>query len=87
VARLEAEFEARGLDVLVDDRDERPGVKFKDADLIGSPFRVVAGAKALAKGCVEIRPRGSRESELVPVAEAAAWLEARCREALQALNG
>ena len=87
VARLEAEFEARGLDVLVDDRDERPGVKFKDADLIGSPFRVVAGAKALAKGCVEIRPRGARESELVPVAEAAAWLEARHREALQALNG
>jgi prolyl-tRNA synthetase len=87
VARLEAELEARGLDVLVDDRDERPGVKFKDADLIGAPFRVVAGAKALAKGCVEARPRGEKESRLVPVAEAADWLEKRYREALQALNG
>ena len=87
VDRIEADLESRGIDVLVDDRDERPGVKFKDADLIGSPFRVVAGAKALAKGCVEIRPRGAKESQMVPVAEAAAWLEARCREALQAVEG
>ncbi len=87
VERLEAELESRGLDVLVDDRDERPGVKFKDADLIGAPFRVVAGSKALAKGCVEVRPRGARESELVPVDGAAAWLEARHSEALRTLNG
>ena len=87
VDRIEVDLESRGIDVLVDDRDERPGVKFKDADLIGSPFRVVAGAKALAKGCVEIRPRGAKESQMVPVAEAAAWLEARCREALQVVEG
>lgn len=81
-ARLEAELEALGIDVLLDDRDERPGVKFKDADLIGCPFRVVAGAKALARGCVEVRPRGERESTLVPLAEAAARIGARVREAL-----
>ena len=73
--------------MLVDDRDERPGVKFKDADLIGAPFRVVAGSKALARGCVEIRSRGARASELVPVGEAVEWLEQHYREALQALNG
>jgi prolyl-tRNA synthetase len=87
VRQLEAELEARGLDVLVDDRDERPGVKFKDADIIGAPFRVVAGSKALARGCVEIRSRGARASELVPVGEAVEWLEQHYREALQALNG
>ncbi|NLF22979.1 MAG: proline--tRNA ligase [Lentisphaerae bacterium] len=82
-ARVERELEARGLDVLLDDRSERPGVKFKDADLIGLPFRVVAGAKALAKGCFEVRPRGAKESLLVPVDEVAAWLDERYREALQ----
>ena len=76
-------LEALGLDVLLDDRAERPGVKFKDADLIGLPFRVVAGAKALAKGCFEVRPRGEKESILVPVGEVAAWLEKRYEDALQ----
>ncbi|MDD5708847.1 MAG: proline--tRNA ligase, partial [Kiritimatiellae bacterium] len=78
-AQLEAQLEAKGIDVLVDDREERPGVKFKDADLIGCPFRVVAGTKALAKGCFEIRPRGTRETALTPVSEAAEWIEARVR--------
>ncbi len=45
---------AAGIEVLYDDRDERPGVKFKDADLIGIPVRVVVGAKSLADGKVEI---------------------------------
>jgi prolyl-tRNA synthetase len=49
---------ARGLDVILDDRDERPGVKFKDADLIGFPIRVGIGEKSLAKGEVEIKVRG-----------------------------
>ncbi len=87
-ARLEAELEAQGIDVLVDDREERPGVKFKDADLIGCPFRVVAGSKALAKGCFEVRPRGGRESTLVPTGEASAWLGERIRAALTCMaNG
>ena len=52
------QLEARGIQVLLDDRDERPGVKFKDADLIGIPFRLAIGEKSLARGEVEIKPRG-----------------------------
>lgn len=54
---LYAELTARGVEVLLDDRDERPGVKFKDADLIGIPLRVNLGEKALARGEVELKPR------------------------------
>ncbi|MDE3067530.1 MAG: proline--tRNA ligase [Verrucomicrobiota bacterium] len=53
-----AELAARGLDVILDDRDERPGVKFKDADLVGFPIRLAIGEKSLARGEVEIKPRG-----------------------------
>ena len=53
-----AELTARGVDVILDDRDERPGVKFKDADLVGFPIRLGLGEKSLAKGEVEIKPRG-----------------------------
>ena len=60
-----------GLDALLDDRDERPGVKFKDADLIGAPFRVTVGRKAAA-GTVELVARRGRQTEDVPLAEAAA---------------
>ena len=56
-AELEAALEAEKIDVLVDDRSERPGVKFKDADLIGFPVRVVVGAKGLSKGGVEVKAR------------------------------
>jgi len=53
-----AELTAHGMDVILDDRDERPGVKFKDADLVGFPIRLAIGEKSLAKGEVEIKPRG-----------------------------
>ena len=56
--KLYTEMIARGLDVILDDRDERPGVKFKDADLVGFPIRLAIGEKSLAKGEVEIKPRG-----------------------------
>jgi prolyl-tRNA synthetase len=52
-----AELTAKGIDVILDDRDDRPGVKFKDADLIGFPIRISLGEKSLAKGEVEIKPR------------------------------
>ena len=70
---LEAALEAKGVDVIVDDRAERPGVKFKDADLIGFPVRVVVGAKGLANGGVEVKRRDQDKSQtkVVPVAEAA----------------
>jgi len=53
-----AELMARGVEVILDDRDERPGVKFKDADLVGFPIRIALGEKSLARGEVEIKPRG-----------------------------
>ena len=52
-----AELTAQGVEVILDDRDERPGVKFKDADLVGFPIRIALGEKSLAKGEVEIKPR------------------------------
>ena len=68
--RIAADLAAAGLDALIDDRDERPGVKFKDADLIGFPVRVVVGAKSLADGKVEVSLRRDRQKQLVPVVEA-----------------
>ncbi|HEX4135632.1 MAG TPA: proline--tRNA ligase [Bryobacteraceae bacterium] len=62
-----------GIDALYDDRDERPGVKFKDADLIGVPYRVTVGKK-LAQGAVELATRKSRSSRDVPVADVVADL-------------
>jgi prolyl-tRNA synthetase len=56
--KIYAELTAKGVEVILDDRDERPGVKFKDADLVGFPLRVSIGEKSLAKGEVEIKPRG-----------------------------
>ena len=75
---LEAQLETAGVDVIVDDRAERPGVKFKDADLIGFPVRVVVGAKGLANGGVEVKRRCDDKSKMkvVPVAEAVAAIEA-----------
>lgn len=58
---------AHGIDTLLDDRDERPGVKFKDADLIGIPFRITVGKKALAQGKVELRDRQTKQTELVEI--------------------
>jgi prolyl-tRNA synthetase len=76
---------AAGVEVLWDDRDERPGVKFKDADLLGLPWRVTIGAKALATGNVEVKPRTEsdpKKAELVPVADAARVIGDRVKSAL-----
>jgi prolyl-tRNA synthetase len=54
-----AELTAKGIEVILDDRDDRPGVKFKDADLVGFPIRIGLGEKSLAKGEVEIKPRNA----------------------------
>jgi prolyl-tRNA synthetase len=56
---------AEGLDVLLDDRDLRPGEKFADADLIGCPIRVTVGKRSLADGAVDVRRRASGEEERV----------------------
>lgn len=75
--RLVAEWEAAGFDVLFDDRDERPGVKFKDADLWGIPVRVAVGKKGLAEpgGLAEWKLRKDRDFSKVPLADLTAKLK------------
>lgn len=63
-------LEQAGIEVLFDDRDERPGVKFKDNDLIGIPLRIVVGSKGLAEGKVEVKTRATGEVLSLPVEEA-----------------
>jgi prolyl-tRNA synthetase len=60
-----------GIDAIIDDRDERPGVKFKDADLVGIPYRVTVGPKGLADGVVELRRRRDGAARDLPTDRAA----------------
>ena len=76
---LAAELEAAGLDVLLDDRDERAGVKFKDADLIGIPYRINVGKKA-ASGQVELVARSRAQSTDVAIGEVVAQVRQRVEE-------
>jgi len=69
---LAAALESRGLSVILDDRDERPGFKFKDADLLGFPVRAVVSERSLAAGQIEIKRRGVDEKIMVAVADAPA---------------
>ncbi len=75
-----ASLREAGVDVLYDDRDERPGVKFKDADLIGIPVRIVVGGRSLAQGTVELSHRRDRERHAVApdavVSRVLEWLSA-----------
>jgi prolyl-tRNA synthetase len=70
-----------GIEVLFDDREERAGVKFKDADLIGIPIRIAVGKKGLAEGKAEFKLRGAKDFELVPFGE----LPARARALVDAI--
>jgi prolyl-tRNA synthetase len=67
--KLEKNLAEQGIEVLVDDRDERPGVKFKDGDLWGIPIRIAIGKKALAEGKVEWKLRSQKEIEMVAIDE------------------
>jgi prolyl-tRNA synthetase len=80
---LYQELQQRGVEVLLDDRDERPGVKFKDADLIGIPLRVTIGAKSLEKGCVELRWRRDGKIDEIAVADAAKIIDSLITQAVQ----
>jgi len=80
--KLYAELQAAGIEVLYDDRDERPGVKFNDADLIGLPLRLTVGDKGLKKGGVELKRRTDKVSDLVTVGE----VVARVKTAVEALQ-
>ena len=77
---LAGQLGAAGLDVLIDDRPERPGVKFKDADLVGCPIRLTISEKTMARDSVELtlRAAGRQKAQMVPLSEAVA----RCREAV-----
>ena len=78
--KLAAAAENAGADVLVDDRAERPGVKFKDADLIGIPLRLTIGSKGLKDGIVELKWRAQKDVAKVPLAEIEARLAAAVAE-------
>jgi prolyl-tRNA synthetase len=77
-----ARLVAKGVEVLLDDRDERPGFKFKDADLIGIPLRIVVGAKNLVEGKVELKHRRSGDVELLSIDEAVTKVQSLVAEAL-----
>jgi prolyl-tRNA synthetase len=70
-------LEAEGRSVLLDDRDQRPGEKFADADLLGAPFRVVVGKKTLEDGAVDVRDRRNGDEDRVGSLDAAKWVVAR----------
>jgi len=74
--KLYGALNGAGVELLYDDRDERPGVKFKDADLVGIPYRVTVGSRAIQEGQVEIRNRRSKQDSFVPVAETVARIQA-----------
>jgi len=85
VARLEQELEGAGIELLIDDRDERPGVKFKDADLIGIPLRATVGARGLKSAQIEFKLRSEldpKQVELLPQADAARLITERVRSLL-----
>jgi prolyl-tRNA synthetase len=71
---LYEELEAAGFDVLFDDRPQRPGVKFADADLLGIPHRLVIAEKAWDEGQIEYKSRRSPDTEMVPVANVTTFL-------------
>lgn len=85
--KLAASAEAAGADVLVDDRVERPGVKFKDADLIGLPLRITVGGRGLKEGIIEMKWRAQKEVTKIPLGEAEARVAASVAEARTAAAG
>jgi prolyl-tRNA synthetase len=96
--KLEQELEAAGVDVLTDDRDQRPGVKFKDVDLIGVPLRVVIGERGLKDGSIEVKWRHEAAARNLPLATAVEAILAElagakathdtyCRERIAARSG
>ena len=80
--KLYNDLNQAGIDVLMDDRDERPGVKFNDADLIGIPVRVTIGDKSLKDGNIEVKARSEKEKKLIPLEEAVGAI----KELLEKLN-
>jgi prolyl-tRNA synthetase len=78
--KLYEELSAAGLEVLLDDREDSPGVKFNDADLLGIPFRVTVSPRTLEKNSVELKKRSEKESEIVLLSDIAARLQGLIKE-------
>jgi len=84
--KFHAELMAAGIDVLLDDRDERAGVKFKDADLLGIPLRITVGDRKLKEGKVELKRRRDGEMWEVPVEELTAKIKELIAEDMERCN-
>ena len=80
---LYGELTKLGVEVLFDDRGEKAGFMFNDADLIGIPFRVIVSPKSMEKGVVEFKLRGSRDAEMIPLADAAKVLAEKVKDELK----
>jgi len=76
---LYSELAGAGIDVLLDDRDARPGVKLADAELLGIPHRIVVGERGLEAGKLEYRQRRASDNEEIPLAEFTAFIQSRLR--------
>ena len=74
--KVASQLAEKGVEVIIDDRDERPGVKFADNDLMGFPYQIVVGKKSAAEGNVELKSRATGEREVVPADEVAERLAA-----------
>ncbi len=79
---LYAQFIAAGIDVLIDDRDARPGVKFADSELLGIPHRIVIGDRGLASGYLEYRHRSETESTDIPAADPVGYIRHKLNSSL-----
>jgi prolyl-tRNA synthetase len=84
--KLYAEFSAAGVDVFLDDRNERAGVLLADQELVGIPHRVVIGERGLKEGNVEYKHRRDEANTMVPIAEAVAHVQSRVAQARAALT-
>lgn len=83
MSSMTSALDKKGFDYFIDDRDERPGVKFKDADLLGFPVRVVLGKKAFEAGQIEFTFRKTKEQHKINIAEAPEFLAKHCSELLK----
>jgi prolyl-tRNA synthetase len=79
---LYQQFLAAGVEVMMDDRDQRPGFKFKDADLVGIPIRITIGARTLAEGNVELKQRDAEAATFVAIGDVVADVKSRIQAAL-----
>ncbi|PZR47592.1 MAG: proline--tRNA ligase, partial [Stutzerimonas stutzeri] len=77
VEKLYAELTAAGIDVLLDDRDERPGVMFADMELIGIPHRIVVGERGLKQGQIEYQARCDKTAQGVALQDVAGFVKSR----------